>query len=285
MKHLAVFIQILFFNSQLFGQTISGFVIDNKNGEPLIYASIGVIGTTSGTITNENGNFRLDVKNLPAKSSVRISMIGFKARTFTLDQLLYETDTIRLEKETYNLPEVLVNPGGKVINAGTTSFSFKNGFCGWGGNDFGKGWEIGTKIDLGDTPKRLKSLHIRVNRQSYDSSLFRLHIRNIIDGLPQNELLNKNILLSLTEESGWITIDLNKYNMVFEGEIALTLEWIKATGMDMDKLIISKGINQSYPAVTFNVKQKEGLIYTKWGSEANWTCSEKNSPSIFLTIQ
>jgi hypothetical protein len=59
----------------------------------------------------------------------------------------------------------LVNPGGKVINAGTTGFSFKNGFCGWGGNDFGKGWEIGTKIDLGDTPKRLKSLHIRVNRQ------------------------------------------------------------------------------------------------------------------------
>ena len=98
MKHLAIFIQILFFNSQLCGQTISGF--------------------------------RLDVKNLPAKSSPRISMIGFKARTFTLDQLLYETDTIRLEKETYSLPEVLVNPGGKVINAGTASFSFKNDFCG-----------------------------------------------------------------------------------------------------------------------------------------------------------
>ena len=139
MKRNLLLVLILFFNLQFYGQTISGYVIDDSNGEPLIYASIGVIETTVGTITNERGNFRLDVKNLPPKSFVRISMIGFKARTYPIEQLLIEQDTIRLERETYNLPEVIVNPGGKLINVGTTSFSFKNGFCGWGGNNFGKG--------------------------------------------------------------------------------------------------------------------------------------------------
>jgi hypothetical protein len=285
MKPLSLYFLVLFFNIQFYGQTITGYVIDNSNGEPLIYASIGVIGTTVGTITNEKGNFRLDVINLPPKSIVRISMIGFKSRTFTIDQLLIKQYSISLERETYNLPEVFVSPAGKLINVGTTSFSFKNGFCGWGGNDFGKGWEIGTKIDLGDSPKRLKSLHIRVNKQSFDSSLFRLHIRNILDSLPQNELLKTNILIAITKESGWITIDLSKYNLVFEGEIALSLEWIKVIGMDMNKLITSKGAKQSYPAVTFNKKLNEGLTFTKWGTEAKWAYHDKSSPSIYLTVQ
>ena len=285
MKHLLLLVLVLFLNLQFYGQTIIGYVIDDSNGEPLIYASIGVIETTFGTITNEKGNFRLDVINLPPKSIVRISMIGFKARTFTIDQLISEQDTIPLERGTYNLPEVFVSPGGKLIKLGTTSFSFKNGFCGWGGNDFGKGWEIGTMIDLGNSPKRLKSLHIRINKQSFDSSLFRLHIRDLADSLPRNELLNTNILISITKESGWIAIDLSKYNLVFEGEIALSLEWIKVIGMDMNKLITLKGSNQSYPAVTFNKKRKEGLTFTRWGTEAKWAYHDKSSPSIYLIVQ
>jgi hypothetical protein len=285
MKHNLLLVLILFFDLQVYGQTISGYVIDDSNGEPLVYASIGLIETTVGTISNEKGSFSLDLRNFPPQSNVRISMIGFKAKTYSIEQILNEQDTIRLERETYNLPEVFVSPGGKQIDVGTTSFSFKNGFCGWGGNEFGKGWEIGTKIDLGDSPKRLKSMHIRVNKQSYDSSLFRLHIRDIVDSLPQNELLKTNILITLTKESGWIEIDLSKYHLVFEGEISLTLEWIKVIGMDLTKLITSKGIEQSYPAVTFSVKQKEGFTFSKWGTEAKWTYHDKSSPSIYLTVQ
>jgi hypothetical protein len=286
MKQLSLLFLILCFNLQLYGQTISGYVIDDSNGEPLIYASIGVLETIQGTITNEEGNFTLDLKYLPSTMIVRFSMIGFKARTITIDQLLNNKhDTIRLRRETYNLSEVLVRPSGKFINVGTMGYSFKNGFCGWGGNDFGKGWEIGTMIDLDNSPKRLKSLHIRVNKQSYDSSLFRLHVRDVVDSLPRNELLKTNILISITKESGWIEIDLSKYNLVFEGKISLTLEWIKVIGLDMTKLVTSKGVNNNFPAVTFNVKQKEGLTFRKWGTEAKWTYQDKISPSIYLTVQ
>ena len=82
-----------------------------------------------------------------------------------------------------------------------------------------------------------------------------------------------------------MVIDLSKYNLVFEGEIALSLEWIKVAGMDLNKLITSNGSKQSFPAVTFNAKRKEGLTFTKWGTEAKWAIHDDRSPSIYLTVQ
>jgi hypothetical protein len=41
-------------------QTVKGHITDVKN-EPLIGASIVVEGTTKGAITNENGDYSLDV--------------------------------------------------------------------------------------------------------------------------------------------------------------------------------------------------------------------------------
>lgn len=285
MKAISIVGLFLFFNLQFYGQEITGKVISASSNEPLIYASIGVIETSSGTITNEEGKFRVDVKGLSINKVVRVSMIGFKSKSYTIEELLGKENTITLENEIYNLPDVIIKPGGKIKKAGTTGFSFKKGFCGWAGNDFGKGWEIGTKIDLGDYPKRIKSLHIRVNKQSFDSSLFRLHIRNIADSLPHKELLKSNILLSINREFGWITLDLNRYNLVFDGEIAVTLEWIKVFGLDMNKLITANGVEQSFYAVTFNIKREEGITFSKWGTEAKWVILTKNSPSIYLTVQ
>jgi len=276
---------LIFLNLQLSGQIISGRVLNSSINEPLIYASIGVIETSTGTITNEAGNFKVDVKGLPINKVVRVSMIGFKSKTYTIEELSGKENTIFLEGEVYNLPDVVIKPGGKLSKVGTTRFSYKRGFCGWAGNEFGKGWEIGTKIDLGDYPKCLKSLHIRVYKQSFDSSLFRLHIRNIADSLPQNELLKTNILLTITRESGWITFDLDKYNLVFDGEIALSLEWIKVFGLDDNRLVKSDGVEQSFYAVTFNIKREEGITLYKWGTEAKWSILEKSSPSIYLTVQ
>lgn len=282
-KRILIYGFLLFLHLESFGQVLTGHILDYSTAEPLIYASIGVIETTIGTITNEEGNFRLDIKNLPVNSIVKVSMIGYHAQTFSIDQI-NKQDTIHLERLTYNLPEVIINPESKLRKIGITKFSLGT-VCGWGGNDFGKGWEIGTRINLGDSPKRLKSLHIRINKQSFDSSVFRLHLRDIVDSLPKNELLKNNILITITNKTGWATFNLSKYNLVFQGQIALTLEWIKVIGLDMDKLMISKGTNQSFPAVTFNVKQKGGITYTKWGTEAKWSSHSKYSPSIYFSAQ
>ena len=285
MKTLSLIGLFLFLNLQFYGQTIVGKVVSASNNEPLIYTSIGVIETSFGTITNEDGIFSLEVKGLSNKSLIRFSMIGFKSQTYTIEELTNKENLLRLESETYKLSEVIVKPSGKLKKLGITDYSSKRGFCGWAKDGIGKGYEIGTQIELGVLPVKLLSLNIRIYKQSYDSSLFRLHIRNIKEKLPHDELLNKDILISITKESGWIEIDLNKYNLVFEGEIALSLEWIKVIGIDMHKLITTKGSKQQLPAVTFNIKRNKGCLFTKWGSEATWIIHEDQSPSIYLTVQ
>jgi hypothetical protein len=285
MKSLINASLFLFLNLQLFGQTISGKVEGISNNEPLVYAGIGVIETNVGTITNEEGEFSLEVKGLPVNSRVRFSMVGFKSKTFTIEELLDKENIIRLDSEIYNLPEVIINPSGRIRKVGTTGISPGGGVCGWGGTQTGKGWEVGTKIKLGDIPVRLRSIHIRVNNQSYDSTLFRLHIRNIVGSLPGNELLKNDILISLTKEKGWVEIDLDKYNLVYEGAIALSLEWIKIFCVDINKFITVNGEKRLAAGVTLEKKRNQGCIFTKWGTEAKWVRHDNESPCIYMTVQ
>jgi hypothetical protein len=284
-KSFSLFGLFLFLNLQFFGQTITGKIVSASSNEPLIYASIGVIETSYGTITNENGNFNLDIKGLPVSSLVRFSIIGFKSRIFSIEELSDKDNIIGLESVTYNLPEVIVNPIGKPKKVGTTNYTLKGGFCGLAGTDSGKGYEIGTKLELGKYPVRLRTLNMHLFKQSFDSSLFRLHIRNIIDSLPGIELLNTNILIALTKESGWVDVDLSKYNLVFEGDIVLSLEWIKVIGVNKANILRINGQKQLTTSVLFNLKMNHGSMFSRWGTEAKWLRHERRSPSFYLTVQ
>ena len=62
-KSLLLLLFAMAFSSFAFGQrSISGTITDAETGEPLIGANILVVGTSSGTITDIDGNFEL---NLP----------------------------------------------------------------------------------------------------------------------------------------------------------------------------------------------------------------------------
>ncbi|MBP5278393.1 MAG: carboxypeptidase-like regulatory domain-containing protein, partial [Prevotella sp.] len=59
--------------------TVKGTVVDEA-GEPIIGATVQVKGTTTGTITDFDGNFTISV---PAKSKLVVSFIGYISQTIT----------------------------------------------------------------------------------------------------------------------------------------------------------------------------------------------------------
>jgi len=284
MKRLLSFTLFSLLTFNLFCQTITGKVVDSSNGSPLEYASIGVVNTPSGTITDKQGNFKVDITGLSPESIVRISMISYKPQQFTIKELVDNKNHIKLIETPMQIAAVVIKPWGKPKKVGTTSFNRWGNWCGWGGSSFGRGHEIGTRIVLGATPVRLNSLHIHVHRQAFDSSLYRLHIRTIIDKLPADELLTSNIILSITEESGWVDIDLKKYNIVLMDDVAVTLEWVNVMGVNKNRAM---KINNKQRAeyVLFNSKRKQGTTFTRWGTEAKWVMKNDGSPSIYLTVQ
>nr|WP_319509509.1 TonB-dependent receptor [uncultured Draconibacterium sp.] len=82
---------------------ITGTIVDETDF-PLPGVSIVVQGTTTGTVTDVNGNFNLEV---PLSSVVVISYIGFGSQEFTISGEQTEFNIVLLE-ETENLEEVVV---------------------------------------------------------------------------------------------------------------------------------------------------------------------------------
>ncbi|MBQ9339828.1 MAG: TonB-dependent receptor [Paludibacteraceae bacterium] len=60
-----------------FSQTVTGVVTDAANGEPVIGASVLVMGTTTGTITDFDGNFSI---NAASDAVLQISYMGYKTQ-------------------------------------------------------------------------------------------------------------------------------------------------------------------------------------------------------------
>ncbi|WP_083925324.1 TonB-dependent receptor [Flexithrix dorotheae] len=82
---------------------ISGKVIEKENGEALPGVSILVKGTTNGTITDMNGDYKLSV---PANAVLQYSFIGFKSIEMPLGS--QTVINIELEQDVDQLEEVVV---------------------------------------------------------------------------------------------------------------------------------------------------------------------------------
>ena len=85
------------------GRMVTGTVTD-VDGEPIIGATVVVMGTEIGTITDADGKFQLDIPE--SAQTLQFSFIGMKSQEIAVaDRLIFE---IVMEQETFGLDEVVV---------------------------------------------------------------------------------------------------------------------------------------------------------------------------------
>jgi len=107
MKKLLTLIVVFMITGFTYGQgSINGKVVDNT-GDPLIGASVFIDGTTTGTITDVDGNFSL--KSMNGKVKLVVSYIGFTTKKVDVD-VYGKTDvgTIVLESDAVMLSSIEV---------------------------------------------------------------------------------------------------------------------------------------------------------------------------------
>jgi hypothetical protein len=110
MKHLLTSTFALFTLASLpvcAQQRLAGKVVDATTGQPVPYASIGVLGTTRGTTSNAEGEFELREVALPGR--LVVSELGHRRDTLAVtvaqaSQLLH----LRLQPASVMLPDVQV---------------------------------------------------------------------------------------------------------------------------------------------------------------------------------
>ena len=99
-------ILLLLITARLSGQNldVSGQVTDAETGEALIGATVVVQGTTDGTVTDLDGNYRLTVKN--SETTLEFSYIGYKTMSIPLNGRTTVDIAMNLDAE--QLEEVVV---------------------------------------------------------------------------------------------------------------------------------------------------------------------------------
>ncbi|MFC1650975.1 DUF5686 family protein [Candidatus Latescibacterota bacterium] len=93
---------------------IHGKIRDSENSKPLPAAHVRIKGTRIGTISNEEGEYNLEIPVLPAV--VVVSFIGYESSEKNIPEGSPETIDILLEPRLYILPTVIVTSGNSAEN-------------------------------------------------------------------------------------------------------------------------------------------------------------------------
>lgn len=86
---------------------IHGLVLDSKNQSPLPYTHIYVLSKHKGAISNEHGQYTIDISRLSPSDTVRFQYMGYKTRKITIRQLNVSPDVL-LDEDIINLSEILI---------------------------------------------------------------------------------------------------------------------------------------------------------------------------------
>jgi hypothetical protein len=227
-KHAILF---LFMISRVFGQReITGFTGDSLGGQPIAFASIGVMGKPIGTLSDEKGRFALKLGEDLLKDSIRFWAIGYKPVTFLVEDLLARKEvTVLLQQTPMQLEEVEVNSKKiKTEYLGHTKYTKNNcsGFLkntnNWKGSEAAilAGNKVGRQV-------RLESFSFYVIQNKYTDSLrFRLMLYEASDKKwPRfKPITKKPVIFKLGIKQGEFTLDLRDYNIVTSKDFFISLE-------------------------------------------------------------
>ncbi|ROI00726.1 alpha/beta fold hydrolase [Chryseobacterium daecheongense] len=229
------FIALFLLLSGIYGyaQVISGTVFSSEENKPIPYVKIGVEKETSGTISDENGQFSIDLSQADKTHKIRIEVAGFENYTTSvLDFIKNNDQKIFLKEKVKNIQEVKLTP---------KKFVDKN----WGVNTktkhvlYSVNPELRREDFLGETAlefnasKRSKIKNINLNVASYQSDrpvVMRYVIYSEKNGFPDQNILDEEITVKLTEDmikSGTFVLDVNDRNIWVQGKFFIGIQFLK----------------------------------------------------------
>lgn len=254
-----ILLAILLNNSHdAFCQYHKGKVMSSETLEGIGYVSIGVIGRNVGTVSDENGNYSINITGARHDDSLRFSMIGYNPKCMLLSQYGKTSENdIYLEPKSYALDEVKVvycKPKKIQLGSPVVTDDLRSGFD---SNDLGS--ELGIQVSI-KRKVRLKDINLNIAKCTYDSVTYRLNIYRADNKKVYRNLLDKPVYISFTGDQivDVLTFDLSEYSIILEGNILIALELYKDLGEG--KLL-------------FNTQFFTGTTYHRLTSEGSWTQS------------
>ena len=217
---------------------ITGRIIDNKTKLPVAYVNIGIAFKGSGTISSEQGLFKLKLNsNINSTDTIYFSHIGYETSKYLVHDMKDTLNTIQLVSNAVELNEIAITPqkkrnkvfGRNSRGLGLMHYNFYTAYEKEVDDRLSK--EIGIVIKpKGDCI--LEDLNIYISSNEFSSLKFRLNFYKIEDGKPTALVIFKEIVFEISNQyKGWFNVDLTPYNIYLNkdmGEVAATIQWVQS---------------------------------------------------------
>lgn len=278
MKNVIYFLTLLS-SSLLFSQNkIEGIIVDSLKN-PIQYTNIGILNKSIGTVSNEEGKFILNIGKANLNDTLRVSCFGYKPKQFLVKNIeLEKSIKIELEEEVTILEEMNILSGDlKTYSLGKdkTDTKHKVIFADEKMSNINLGTEIGKKFDLGTKKASLLSeFKFYIKNNNFASNTFKINVYSLNKNKPGKVLNPKNIIVSVGENyKGWVTVNLEDYNIIVQEDIIVCVEWINYVG---------NGNTLHLPVIGPSFGS---VHYYKYGSQNRWERYGKVSSSMILTYK
>jgi len=235
MKRIINFAIACMFAQTSLGQQISGTVFEVNSEIPVEYANIGIFGKNTGTCSDQNGKYTLQINPEHHSDTLIFSCIGYHTYSVKVSDFINQNNgNVSLEKRTYDISEVVIRPRKiKQKELGNTPRNQIMIVCFPLKNYQGGGYELGVLMSNKKTAF-IKEVNLDVERCTYDTVFLRINIYQV-HKKRKNEfenILSSPIYLNLSKEEvkDKITVDLRHLNLVVEGDFLVTIEYVKDLG-------------------------------------------------------
>ncbi len=256
---------------------IKGQINDAETEEPLAYANIGLVNTSSGTVSSPQGEFVLHLpQNINPQSIIRVSYLGYITQDFTIEDFdQEEAIEINLQQDAYTLSVVEVRP--RLVNSRTignqkmTTSRYTNFAIGNKANQ-NLGAAIGRKFKLDEDANFIDSFGFYIAQNNFEEVKFRVNIYALRNGKPDKVLNRKDIIVSVKDKkTGWTEVSLAECGMIEETEIAVVIEWVYHSEVGS-----RLALPISFPTI--------GTHFYKYGSQGEWKRFRGMSTAMYLKV-
>lgn len=255
---------------------VSGNVWNSETNQPLPYVNIGIKNKTVGTVSNNNGLFKLLLNDqVTSEDTVYFSYIGFTTEKYLVSELSKIKKPILLQPKNTALDEVIINSqkiklkpkkiGRTSKGLGMMHLNFYTAHEKDIDDRLSKERGMALKIRKNC---HIKDLNFHVTSNQFKSLKFRVNIYKIENGLPTDLIIHDNIIFEIKDGFlGWVKVDLEPYDINLKKEheeVAVTIQWLESVKENKKSKYFSVSAATS-PLHTFFSREKTMDTWTKNG--------------------
>jgi len=205
---------------------VEGQVVDATSDRGIAYARVGLSDHELGTVSDDEGRFRLALPplDLPADTTILIGAPGYTLQRVTLGDLLESSRIALVPQERAYQEQVSVSAAGTgkpaIVGKALKPAGYKVGFA-----SGQLGSEVGARIPI-KRKSFIKSAHFVIARTGGERFVYRVNLYDYRDGKVGEMRLTESVLVDAPQVIGTIDVDLSRHAVIAEHDLLLTLEWV-----------------------------------------------------------